>query len=266
MNTHYQVLGIAPDATREDIKTAYRRQVKRVHPDLNQGDPRNVERMKRLVTAWEVLRDPSRREKYDRIHGIARHIAREFNYIDFLRSRTDDYESQAKLVFYDLLHDNPDEALQIYDTLAALHDFELSHCLDREDFMDCAFLLAEEYELREQLDSAFELLAAIVRFERQKPYFRHFMADVYERLRTVVCFRMPERLPPERVIERIDQAVAWDLPDKERATLFKKAAELSLLRDDRGCAVRYLRHALRLDPSLVGIKKLRHDLGFLVTL
>lgn len=265
MSTYYQVLGIQPNATREDIKTAYRQQVKRVHPDLNQGDPHSVERMKQLVTAWEVLRDPLRREKYDRIHGIARHITHEFNYIDFLRSRTDDYESQAKLVFYDLLNDNPDEALQIYDTLVALRDFELSRCLEREDFMDCAFLLAEEYESREQFDAAFELLAAIVRFERQKPYFRHFMVDVHERLRTVVCFRMPEHLPPEHVIERINQAVAWDLPDKDRAFFFKKAAELSLVLDDRQRATRYLRRALSLDPSLAGIKKLRHDLGFLTT-
>ncbi len=190
MRTHYEVLGVTIDSSPEEIKDAYRRQVKAVHPDLNNGDPQSVERMKALVTAWEILRDPIQREEYNRVHGVRHAGESEFDYAEFLRSRRNDHESQAKLVFYDLLHDNPDEALQVYDSLVAAGDFELSKYLGREDFMDCAFLLAEEYEDREEFERAFLLLSAIVRFERQRPYFRHFMQDVHERLRSVVCFKM----------------------------------------------------------------------------
>lgn len=260
MNSHYRVLGVDPEATPEEIRNAYRRQVKEVHPDLNNGDPTSLERMKAVVKAWEVLRDPELRSEYDRIHGIGTDLG--FDYAEFLRSRRNDRESQAKLVFYDLLHDNPEEALRIYETLVETGDFELSRYLGREDFMDCAFLLAEEYESRNEFDRAFALLSAIVRFERQKPYFRHFMAEVYERLRTIVCIKMPIAVGPGTVLECLHQMIEWDLPRKETAFCYKKAAEMYLAAGDRRMATRYLERGLALDHRLTGVKKLKEELGF----
>lgn len=265
MKTHYDTLGVAIDASPEDIKNAYRRQVKAVHPDLNNGDPSSLERMKALVTAWEILRDPVQRAEYDRMHRLSVRETPEFDYAEFLRGRRDDRESQAKLVFYDLLHDNPEEALQIYDSLVAAGDFELSKYLGREDFMDCAFLLAEEYEEREEFDRAFLLLSAIVRFEGQRPYFRHFMQDVHERLRSVVCFKMPEVAPPERVLSCLNEMINWDLPRKETAFCYKKAAEMHLALGDRRAAFRSLQRGLSLDERLAGVKKLQQELGYFET-
>ncbi len=265
MSNYYTILGVHPDASREEIRNAYRRQVKAVHPDVHNGDPGSVERMKAVVLAWEVLSDETRREDYDRIHGIHSDGPIEFDYAEFLRSRRDDQESQSRLVFYDLLHDNPDEALEIYDTLVATGDFELSAYLGREDFMDCAFLLAEEYEARDDYQRAFLLLSAIVRFERQKPYFRHFMADVYERLRNIVCFKMVERESSEVVLYHIHQMIDWDLPKRDTAFCYKKAAELYLQEGDRRKAYRYLQRALSIDQRLAGIKKLQQELGYFET-
>lgn len=260
MNSHYRVLGVAPEASPEEIRNAYRKQVKEVHPDLNNGDPTSLERMKAVVKAWEVLRDPELRSEYDRVHGIGEDLG--FDYAEFLRSRRNDRESQAKLVFYDLLHDNPEEALQIYEALVETGDFELSRYLGREDFMDCAFLLAEEYESRSEFDRAFGLLSAIVRFERQKPYFRHFMAEVYERLRTIVCIKMPISVHPDAVLECLHQMIEWDLPRKETAFCYKKAAEMYLAAGDKRMATRYLERGLALDHRLTGVKKLKEELGF----
>ena len=266
MNNHYDILGVASDATHEEIRNAYRRQVKAVHPDLNNGDPTSVERMKALVIAWEILRDPRQREEYDRVHGIRPGVVTtEFDYAEFLRSQRNDHQSQAKLVFYDLLHDNPEEALQIYDSLVAAGDFELSKYLGREDFMDCAFLLAEEYEEREEFDRAFLLLSAIVRFEQQRPYFRHFMQDVHERLRSVVCFKMVEASPPRRVLECLNEMINWDLPRKETAFCYKKAAEMHLQLGERRAAFRSLQRGLALDERLAGVKKLQQELGYFET-
>ncbi len=260
MKNHYLVLGVEKNATRDQIRDAYRRQVKEVHPDLNNGDPTSLERMKAVVKAWEVLRDPQLRSEYDRIYGKSEETG--FDYASFLRSRGNDRESQAKLVFYDLLHDNPEEALQIYETFVESGDFELSQYLAREDFMDCAFLLAEEYESRDELDRAFALLSAIVRFERQKPYFRHFMAEVYERLRTIVCIKMPTYVDPVTVLDCLHQMIEWDLPRKETAFCYKKAAEMYLADGDRHRAIRYLERGLALDQRLTGVKKLKEELGF----
>ncbi len=265
MSNYYSILGVGSDATRDEIRNAYRKQVKTVHPDVHNGDPGSVERMKAVVLAWEVLGDERRREDYDRIHGIHPDAPGEFDYAEYLRAHRDDEEYQSRLIFYDLLNDNPEEALQVYDTLAGTGDFQLSTYLGREDFMDCAFLLAEEYESRDDYRRAFQLLAAIVRFERQKPYFRHFMADVYERLRIVVCFKMGETETPEVILHHLHQMIDWDLPKRDIAFCYKKAAEIYLDMGDRRKAFRYLRRALALDQRLTGIKRLQEELGYFET-
>ena len=62
---YYELLGVSRDADAEAIKKAYRRLAMRVHPDRN-SSPDAEERFKELTTAWEVLRDPGKRELYDR--------------------------------------------------------------------------------------------------------------------------------------------------------------------------------------------------------
>ena len=61
---YYDVLGISKDATSEDIKKAYRRLARQLHPDVN-PDPDTHERFKEVTNAYEVLIDPKKREVYD---------------------------------------------------------------------------------------------------------------------------------------------------------------------------------------------------------
>ena len=63
---YYEVLGVSPQATAEEIKQAYRRLARESHPDRNPGDPGAEERFKELAAAYEVLSDPQRRANYDR--------------------------------------------------------------------------------------------------------------------------------------------------------------------------------------------------------
>jgi DnaJ-class molecular chaperone len=62
----YQVLGVARDATAEQIRRAYRRLAKQYHPDLNPGDKAAEERFKAVASANEILSDAERRGRYDR--------------------------------------------------------------------------------------------------------------------------------------------------------------------------------------------------------
>jgi molecular chaperone DnaJ len=62
---YYQVLGISRNATPEDIKGAYRRLAKQVHPDVNKDDGAE-ERFKEINEAYAVLSDRERRAAYDR--------------------------------------------------------------------------------------------------------------------------------------------------------------------------------------------------------
>lgn len=216
--------------------------------------------MQGLLRAYETLIDPDRREEYDR-RNLVFQTEITFDYRQFLRSRPDDSRLQAKLVFFDLLHQREDEAIQLFDSMRNRNGFCLEDYLDREDYMDCAYLLAEEYERRLRFRLAYELLLTIVDFELERPYFRHFFYEVTERLRTLVCFKMPAELPAEEVIRYLNGLIVLDLPTKDIAFYLKKAAELYLDLGDATTATAYLRRGLELDEKLAGTKKLRERLA-----
>jgi molecular chaperone DnaJ len=62
----YALLDVAQNASDEDIKRAYRRKARELHPDANGGDAAAEARFKEVSLAYEVLRDPERRARYDR--------------------------------------------------------------------------------------------------------------------------------------------------------------------------------------------------------
>ncbi|WP_374828286.1 DnaJ C-terminal domain-containing protein [Mycoplana dimorpha] len=71
MRDPYAVLGVHRDAGQEEIKAAWRVLAKAVHPDQNQDDPFASIRFTEAGRAYELLRDPERRSRYDRAHRNA---------------------------------------------------------------------------------------------------------------------------------------------------------------------------------------------------
>lgn len=64
--TPYEILGVAPDASQDQIRKAYRKLAKALHPDLNPGDAAAEARFKEVTQAHQLLSDPERRGRYDR--------------------------------------------------------------------------------------------------------------------------------------------------------------------------------------------------------
>jgi len=63
---YYEVLGVAREASADDIKRAYRRLARKYHPDRNPGDEKAEAAFKEAAEAYEVLSNPERRNTYDR--------------------------------------------------------------------------------------------------------------------------------------------------------------------------------------------------------
>lgn len=64
---YYKILSVDKNATDKEIKSAYRRLARQVHPDVNPDDPQAEERFKEINEAYEVLSDPEKRGKYDQL-------------------------------------------------------------------------------------------------------------------------------------------------------------------------------------------------------
>ena len=64
MADHYGILGVDRDASFDEIKKAYRKLAREYHPDVN-PDPLTAEKFKEISTAYEVLSDPDKRQRYD---------------------------------------------------------------------------------------------------------------------------------------------------------------------------------------------------------
>jgi DnaJ-class molecular chaperone len=181
MGSYYSLLGISENAVTADIKAAFRSAAKKLHPDMRVHESpdaaaRSLEKMRLLIAAYQTLIDGEKRAVYDRT--LARRAEYySFDYRTFLSEEPGDKKLQSRLIFFELLHDRGDAAINVWRAQGGLK-FEMNKYMDREDWMDITFLLAEELEKEGSFAEAVQLLSAILAEEKKQPYFRHFAVDV----------------------------------------------------------------------------------------
>lgn len=212
MKNYYELLGITRDASSEEIKKSFREKAKKLHPDIAGKGAEDA--MRKLLSAYNILLNAERRFEYDRMYS--RFVAKAgFNYRVWLREQGSDPVSQTKLMFFELLHLEEDEAIAIWRKNGGIN-FAMENYLDREDWMDCLFILAEELDKRGCVYEAFRLLLIIVREERRLPYFRHFMADIEIYLKEMVRLRLKSYVDEETWIDCLERIMALDFPAPEK--------------------------------------------------
>ena len=260
MEDYYALLGVNSTASTQAIKKSFRKKIKEQHPDLRRMAEGSERATALLIQAYKTLSDPALRSEYDRTHPFLRRSSFEFNYREFLKAQREDLDSQAKLIFYDLLNDRASESIELFEQLVHERNFILEQHLDREDYMDCAYLLSEVYEKEGQLERAAAFLRMIAVFEFEKPYFRHFFCEVTRRLQTIVCLKMDSSMPPERHLELIDQLCTLEFSARLVAQLLKKAAEIHFAAGNFQDSLYYLERGTTLDRKLKGATKLKQKL------
>ena len=67
---YYKILGVAKDASKEDIKKAYRKLAQQYHPDANAGDKEAESRFKEISEAYAILNNEEKRREYDQIRSF----------------------------------------------------------------------------------------------------------------------------------------------------------------------------------------------------
>jgi len=265
----YQILGIPSSASASEIKRAFRRKAKELHPDIPVGGQAVIdrqERMRDLIRAYKVLSDPERRVEFDNLYTIFRKYSPKqedggFDYRRWLSAR-EDPESRAKLIFFDLLHDLEDQAVLEYRKQRDnAPSFMLSGFFSREDFMDCGFILAEELFFREEYYESFLLLAEVIQLERSKPYFRHFFPEVMLLTRTLLRTHVCGIISDELALDCLETALELGFGKKEDAVFLKLMSMCYDRLGDMSMARLCLEKALALDSSLTGIKELRRRLA-----
>ena len=256
MNNYYEILDVSRNASSREIKSAFRERAKQLHPDI--AGEMGAGEMRKLLAAYETLSDRNRRFEYDRAYN--RFVGKNrFDYRSFLREKSDDPKSQAKLIFFELLHFGEEEALSIWQKQGGLN-FPMDLYLDREDWMDCTFILAEEMAKRNMVYEAFVLLVKLVREERRMPYFRHFMDEVEHFLKEIVRLRLKHELDSETYIDCLKALLNLGFPPQYEARIMRSIAETLIRLGEIGSAERVFREALKLDPRLPNTVQLRRRL------
>jgi curved DNA-binding protein CbpA len=257
VENYYSLLGVSQTATSIEIKKAFREKAKRLHPDI--AGEKAAGEMRKLLGAYEVLSDRDRRFEYDRTYS--RFIRKyHFDYRAFLREQEDNPESQAKLVFFELFHLEEDTALAIWQKRGGL-DFPMEKYLDREDWMDCTYILAEELARRNRYYEAFFLLLHLVREERRRPYFKHFMQEIESFLKEIVRLKLRSSVEAETYVECIEALLEVGFHPRDEARWMRSMAETLIRLGETGAAAQVFKEALKRDPALPNTLKLRQKLN-----
>ncbi|MCQ2611761.1 MAG: J domain-containing protein [Treponema sp.] len=221
----YKVLGVPPTATASEIRRAYRKKVKELHPDAT-GTHDTAKEFDLVVKAYQILSDSKTRSIFDSAVWEKEHRTKKttFDYRAWLMERGDQ-ESMAKLIFFDLWHNREDDAVALFKKMNTEHaDFSLKHWFTREEFMDYGFILSEELVFRGEYYDAFILLEQIIRLEYTYDYFRLFFPEVIAFTKNILKQKLEGSVNDELALDAWERALDLEFGPSDDAFFLNKMA------------------------------------------
>ena len=257
----YEVLEVNPEAAAEEIKRSFRRLVKKYHPDHNAERTKWAEaKMRVILKAYDTLMNENERTEYDRKLRPYLRTNRD-PYRENLAKRTEDPAAQARLILYNLLNDKPKDAVEAYERMRNRDaNFEVWQFLDHKDYLDCEFLLGEEYERQGNWKNALRFYENVYNEERNSP-LRFFLEEVKDRIRDIYCKKVARRCKPLEAVKIYEKVMAMGVSKKTEAYLHKKIAESYFKANLEKKARYHLKRAFELEPKLKGAQKICEKLS-----
>jgi len=261
----YAIIGVPPEASQKEIKSAFRKKAKARHPDTGGTDEAA---MRLVLEAYRTLSDAQSRREYDRgrLRLIPHGQGAAFDYRIWLLERLEDPEYIAKLVFYDLLHDLEDEALSMYERIRDTDQGRLERFFERPEAMDAEFCIAEEYATRGRFVDAYRVMKRLILMEQQSSGFGYFYEVVLVRFRRLILVDLPRVLEVEIYLETLQESIEVRSSAENDAQFLRKRAELLFQLGRTPEARTAISRASVLAPKMPGLKALARKIsGTLMT-
>ncbi|MFQ5965804.1 MAG: DnaJ domain-containing protein [Candidatus Scalinduaceae bacterium] len=260
MTNYYQVLRVREGSNNEEIKNSFRKLAKEYHPDKNRmNGVSSEEKIKLLITAYKTLIDSEKRIHYDKL--LQNKNEEIIYYKENVENTKFSLRAQAKMILHDLLKENGHQAVRDYEQLRKENKgFDLFTVLVLKDYLDCLFLLAEEYEKQGNYEMAFKLYEDVYKKENGSPARRYLLEEIKERIIRLSCKKITKIVQTKSAIAYLRRALDIKLSKIEKAFIYKKIADCYLRLGEWNSAIVNFDTAMSLNPKLKGAQTLRNKL------